>query len=76
MDLANLTPEQKEEVKEMYALFAANPKLARDKADEIMTAFFEKGEDAQSLINKHYASLANLRKSKNIAPLLAPILGE
>lgn len=73
VDLDNLTDEQKAEVLEMRNLFKANPKLARDTANEIMSAFFEEGEDAQSLINKHYASIANLRKGKTTAAIIRPL---
>lgn len=75
VDLENLSAEQSEDVQEMQKLFVANPKLARDTANEIMSAFFEKGEDAQSLINKHYASLVNLRRGKSTAALVKPLFG-
>lgn len=76
VDLDNLTPEQQADVDEMKRVFIANPKLARDTANEIMSAFFEKGEDAQSLINKHFASIANLKLGKNTAAIIQPLFGE
>lgn len=76
VDLENLTPEQEKDVQEMRDLFIANPKLARDTANEIMSAFFENGVDAQTLINNHFASLVNLRKGKNTAAIIRPLWGE
>lgn len=76
VDLSNLTEEQKADVDEMRKLFLANPKLARDTANDIMSAFYEKGEDAQSLINKHYASIANLKRGVRTAKIIAPLFGE
>lgn len=75
VDLDHLTEEQAADAQEMRALFVANPKLAKDKANEIMAAFFEKGEDAQSLINQHYASLVNLRRGKSTAAVVKPLFG-
>jgi len=76
VDLGNLTPEQQADVKEMRALFIANPKLAKDTANEIMSAFFEKGEDAQTLINKYFASIVNLRRGEKTAAIIRPLFGE
>lgn len=76
VDLDNLTDEQRADVQEMRDLFTANPKLAHDTANKIMSAFFEDGEDAQTLINKHFASIVNLRRGKNTAAIIRPLFGE
>jgi hypothetical protein len=73
VDLNNLTKSQQDEVSEMFELFKANPKLAQDKANEIMAAFYEWGKTPQELINEHYAIIANLRKSKNLSPMIQPL---
>lgn len=65
VNLNKLTPEQQEECKEMYLLFQANPKLAKDKAVEIK-AMFEGGEDKQEIINREYASIMCIRKSQSL----------
>ncbi len=76
VDLDNLTEDQRADVQEMRALFLANPKLARDTANEIMSDFFEKGEDPQTLINQYFASIVNLRKGKSTASIIQPLFGE
>ena len=63
VNLNNLTEEQKADCKEIYDLFCANPKLANDKAEEIKQ-MFENGESKQEIINKEYASIDVLRRSK------------
>ncbi len=63
VNLNNLTEEQKADCKEIYDLFRANPKLANDKAEEIKQ-MFENGESKQEIINKEYASIDVLRRSK------------
>lgn len=75
VDLDHLTPEQQEEAGEMRALFIANPKLATDMANEIMSAYYEKGEAVQNLVNQYYASIVNLRKGKNTAQIIRPLFG-
>ncbi|MEL7568087.1 MAG: hypothetical protein AAGU27_24870 [Dehalobacterium sp.] len=76
VDLDHLTPEQQADADEMKELFIANPKLARDTANEIMSAFFEKGEDRQALINQYFASIVNLQKGKSTAAIIRPLFGE
>lgn len=76
VDLDNLTEEQNSDVKEMRDLFVANPKLAHDTANEIMSAYFEKGEDVQSLTNKYFASIVNLRRGKSTAAIISPLWGD
>lgn len=76
VNLDALTEEQKAEVAEMRELFIANPKLAVDTANDIMFAFFEKGADAQTLINQHFASLCSLRRGKSTAAIVRPLFGE
>ncbi len=63
VDLNNLTKEQIEECKEVLDLYKANPKLAEDKFKEIKQ-MFENGETAQEVINKEYASIMVLQRSK------------
>lgn len=75
VDLEQLTPEQEAEAAEMQELFIANPKLANDTANEIMSLFFEKGTSAQELINQHYASLVSLRRGKKTANIVRPLFG-
>lgn len=72
VDLNKLTEQQKEEAQEMLALFTANPKLAADKASEIDRAF--NGNNAQEVINIHYASIVNIKRSKTLYPIIAPML--
>ena len=64
VNLNKLTAEQQADCREMYDLFVANPKLAEDKLLEIKE-MISKGETPQDIINKEYAVLAVLRKSKN-----------
>lgn len=63
VDFKNLTPEQDEEYRETVSLWIANPKLAEDKLAEIK-AMIESGESAQQIVNKEYASIAALKRSK------------
>ncbi len=69
VDLDNLTAEQKADVKETYELFKANPKLAIDTAEGIK-ALFEEGYSLQSIINSHYASIVNIKRSKKAYPII------
>ncbi|HZJ76009.1 MAG TPA: hypothetical protein VFD25_05420 [Clostridia bacterium] len=73
VDLENLTTEQKTDVNETLDLFMVNPKLAKDKANEVKAAF-DSGQDLQSVINTHYASIVNIKKSKKLYPLIKPYL--
>lgn len=61
VDIENLTDEQKNDCKEMYEVFSANPKLAEDKVREIKN-LFESGALKQKIINKEYASIVVLKK--------------
>ena len=63
VDLNNLTKEQIEECNEVLDLYKANPKLAEDKVKELKQ-MFENGETAQEVINKEYASIKVLQRSK------------
>lgn len=73
VDLDHLTEQQRADVQETLDLFTANPKLALDKANEIM-ALFESGEALQKIINAHYASILNIKKSRKTRPILQPML--
>lgn len=64
VNLHKLTPEQKEEYREMIEIFKANPKLADDKMNEI-TKMFEDGADKQTVINAEYASIRALMDFKS-----------
>lgn len=70
VDLNNLTSEQKADVKEMFDLFTANPKLAAEKANEIKEQL-DGGKDLQSVINDDYASIVNIKRSKKLYPLIS-----
>lgn len=63
VNLYNLSDEQQAECLELYELYKANPKLAEDKFNEIMH-LIEEGYAAQDIINKEYAGLVVLKKSK------------
>ena len=63
VNLSKLTGEQKAECTELYELYKANPKLAEDKFGEIM-ALIEEGLAPQDIINKEYAALVVLKRSK------------
>lgn len=63
VDLHNLTKEQQAECTELYELYKANPKLAEDKFAEIM-GLIEEGYAPQDIINKEYAGLVVLKRSK------------
>ncbi len=69
VDLQKLTAEQKADVKETFDLFAANPKLAEDTANEIKD-LLENGTPLQEVINSHYASIANIKRSKKLYPII------
>ena len=69
VNLKKLTEEQRADVKETYELFAANPKLAEDKTNEIKT-LLDNGESLQSVINIHYASIVNIKRSKKLYPII------
>lgn len=58
-----LTETQRAECLELYELCKANPKLAEDKFTEIM-ALIEAGYAPQDIINKEYAGLVVLSRSK------------
>lgn len=73
VDLNHLTAQQAADVKETRELFFANPKLATDKANEIK-ALFDSGESVQTIVNLHFASIANIRKSKKTSPIIKPLL--
>ncbi len=64
VNLHKLTPEQKEECKEMLEIFKANPKLADDKMKEVIK-MFDDGADKQTVINAEYASIRALMMSKS-----------
>lgn len=72
VDLENLTESQKEDVAEMFELFKANPKLATDKANEVME-MWNTGKSLQEIINVHYATIENIKKSKKNYPIIKPI---
>ena len=63
VNLRKLTDEQKDECQEVLDLWIANPKLAEDKLSEIK-GMIESGEPVQEIVNKEYASIAALSKSK------------
>lgn len=63
VDLRKLTEEQTEECRELLEMWKANPILAENKFAEIKAAIAN-GEDKQQLINREYASIAALQKSK------------
>jgi len=63
IDINNLTEAQLLEAAEVYDIYMANPKLAVDKTSEIKR-MFENGMAAQEVINKEYASIYVLKKSK------------
>ncbi len=69
IDLNKLTTEQKADVKETLEIFKANPKLASQKAEEVKKAF-ENGEEKQEIIDREYASIMNIKKSKNLWPII------
>ena len=75
IDLNKLTAEQKADVKETLEIFKANPKLASQKAEEIKKAF-ENGEEKQEIIDREYASIMNIKKSKNLWPIIEKYLVE
>lgn len=60
VDLRHLTAEQRDDFKEMYELFKANPKLADEKTKEIKTMLDDK-IPIQKIINKEYASICALK---------------
>jgi hypothetical protein len=74
VDIKHLTAEQQKEAEETLAMYKANPKMADDDANAIMREFFEDGKSAQDCINEHYAQIANLMKSKNIVPIIEPLM--
>lgn len=63
VNLYKLTSEQQAECTELYELYKANPKLAEDKYAEIV-GLLESGAEPQTIINKEYAALVVLRRSK------------
>ncbi|MEG0486077.1 MAG: hypothetical protein RR576_11590, partial [Oscillospiraceae bacterium] len=73
VNLNNLSSEQKADASEMLEIFTANPKLASDKASEIM-ALYESGKALQEIINAHYASIVNICKSKKLRPTVQPLI--
>lgn len=75
IDLNKLTAEQKADVKETLEIFKANPKLASQKAEEIKKAF-ENGEEKQKIIDREYASIMNIKKSKNLWPIIEKYIVE
>lgn len=75
IDLNKLTAEQKADVKETLEIFKANPKLASQKAEEIKKAF-ESGEEKQEIIDREYASIMNIKKSKNLWPIIEKYIVE
>lgn len=75
IDLNKLTAEQKADVKETLEIFKANPKLASQKAEEIKKAF-ENGEEKQEVIDREYASIMNIKKSKNLWPIIEKYIVE
>lgn len=75
IDLNKLTAEQKADVKETLEIFKANPKLASQKAEEIKKAF-ENGEEKQEIIDREYASIMNIKKSKNLWPVIEKYIVE
>lgn len=75
IDLNKLTAEQKADVKETLEIFKANPKLASQKAEEIKKAF-ENGEEKQEIIDREYASIMNIKKSKNLWPIIEKYIVE
>lgn len=60
VELKNLSEEQKNETKEMFEIYSANPKLASDKAIEIKK-MLDSGIAKQEIINSEYASIAALK---------------
>lgn len=75
VNLHKLTAEQKADVEETLDLFKVNPKLAEDKAVEIK-ALLDSGEPLQNVINTHYASIINIKKSKKLYPLISSCFEE
>lgn len=71
VNLEKLTEQQKADVKETLDLFRANPKLASDQTDEIKRRL-EGGESLQSVINTHFASIMNIKRSKKLYPIIRP----
>ena len=63
VNLRKLTAEQQAECKETLDLWTANPKLAEDKLKEIKQ-MIDNGDSAQDIINREYASICVLQKSK------------
>lgn len=63
VNLRKLTADQQAECKETLDLWTANPKLAEDKLKEIKQ-MIENGDSAQDIINREYASICVLQKSK------------
>jgi hypothetical protein len=74
VDINNLTPAQQADADEMLAIYKANPAAAKKAADEIMEKFYVKGETAESIVSAHYAEIANIRKSKKLAPMISSLL--
>lgn len=64
VNLRKLNDEQVSECREVLDLWTANPQLAADKLDEIKQ-MIERGDSAQDIINREYASLVVLQKSKS-----------
>lgn len=75
VDLECLTPWQQEDVNETFELYRANPKLAKDAAEEIK-GLLENGAEKQSVINTHYAAILNIRRSGKVFPIISPWFGE
>lgn len=69
VDLQNLTQQQQEEARDVFELFKANPKLAADRAGEIK-ALLDGGAQLQTVINTHYASIVNIKRSKSLYPMI------
>ena len=61
--LTELSEQQQAECLELYELYKANPKLAEDKLIEIQ-ADIAKGVSAQEIINRDYAAIICLKRSK------------
>lgn len=67
VDLKKLTADQEADVNEVLALFSANPKLAKEKTEEIKAAL-QSGTPVQEIINEEYAAIMNIKRSKKLWP--------
>ena len=75
VNLKKFTSEENADAEEVFELWKVNPKLAEDSVNEIK-ALLESGENIQTIINIHYASIACLKKSPQKWAVIKPYFKE